>query len=176
MAIIDEPIELRAFDPSWITDAQNERSRLAERLQVALQSIEHIGSTAIPGLLAKPVLDLMLAVAPYPPDALLPAQLLGLGYEGLGEAGVSGRLYFRKRSGGAANLHVVERGGTHWVTNLAVRDYLRAHADESRRYAAVKQAALRAGPATLLAYSEAKASFLGALAARARAWHEARER
>jgi len=96
-----------------------------------------------------------------------------LGYENLGEAGVSERLYFRRRVPEAFNLHVVRRGGKHWVSNLALRDYLRTHAPARRRYAETKRHALASGQNTLLSYSEAKARVINEMLSQALEWSHA---
>ncbi len=73
-----------------------------------------------PGLIAKPIIDLMLGVDRFPPSAELQTAIERLGYEPLGEAGVPGRLYFRRRGAQHDNLHVVLKGGAHWTNNLAL--------------------------------------------------------
>ena len=96
--------------------------------------------------------------------------MVALGYEDLGDAGVPGRVYFRKRTAlRAFNLALVEEDGPLWRDNLAVRDYLRAHPDEAAAYAAAKRAAIAGGATTLLAYSAAKANVLATLVEKARA-------
>ena len=67
----------------------------------------------MPGLVSKPIIDIMLGVASYPPQNTLVESLVDLGYEFLGEADVPERLYFRLRGSQSYNVHVVEIGGTH---------------------------------------------------------------
>ena len=141
--------------------------RLSTSVGLDLRSIEHIGSTAVPGLLAKPIVDIMVGVIPFPPSASWSAAVVVLGYEALGEAGVPGRLYFRQRGRVPCNVHVVEHGGAHWVSNLALRDYLRRSPEAAARYASAKRAAIAAGATTLLTYSEAKGRVIEALVSRA---------
>jgi len=136
---------------------------MSEALRIAPVDLEHIGSTAVPGLAAKPIIDLMLGVNVYPPSPAFLQEIERLGYEPLGEAGVPGRLYFRRRSAAHANLHVVRKRGTHWLSNLALREYLRAHAGARERYARAKLAAIEAGATSLLSYSAAKATVVSSL-------------
>lgn len=165
---VDEAVEIVESRPEWPALFAAEADALRRALGVS--AVEHIGSTAVPGLAAKPIIDIQVGVA-GPPDAnQVTAPLAALGYEGLGEAGVPGRLYFRRRGAAAYNVHVVELGGSHWRANLAVRDYLRAHPYEAAEYAAQKRNALAAGAATLLAYSDHKAEFVSRLVQRALAW------
>lgn len=152
---MDEPVSLAPHDAAWSGAFDGERARLARTLDLPLDSIEHIGSTAVPGLIAKPVIDMMLAMSLPPANQLL-SRLAILGYENFGEAGVEGRVYLRLRGERDFNLHIVERGGQHWANNLALRDLLRSDAGARARYAAAKRAALAAGGARLLSYSAAK--------------------
>ena len=153
-----------------------ERDRVRLGLATASLKFEHIGSTAVPGLAGKPIVDLMLGASPTVWAALeeLRPRVVALGYEDLGEAGVPGRISFRKRTAlRAFNLALVEEGRAVWRDNLAVRDFLRAHPDEAAKYAAAKRAAIAGGATMLLAYSTAKAPALAALAEKARAWQAA---
>ncbi|MBK8229510.1 MAG: GrpB family protein [Candidatus Eisenbacteria bacterium] len=158
MSDLDEPVELEEHQPGWRDEFERRRAELAATLGVSPENVEHIGSTAVPGLPAKPILDLMLGVddlAARPGDH---DALTRLGYEAMGEAGVPGRLYFRCRGKHPTNLHLVQKNGIHWVNNLALRDYLRESADARDRYARAKRHALAGGARTLLAYSAAKAA------------------
>ncbi len=98
----------------------------------------------------------MVGVDGLPPTHVS-EELIHLGYEALGEAGVPGRFYFRRREAVSFNVHVVEREGTHWKSNLALRDYLRRYPEEVSRYEDAKVAAVLSGASSLLKYSEAKA-------------------
>ncbi len=165
---VDEPVVVVESRPEWPALFAVEADALRRVLEVS--AVEHIGSTAVAGLAAKPVIDIQIGVAGPPDAGVVGGPLAALGYEGLGEAGVPGRLYFRRRGTVAYNVHVVELGGRHWCANLAVRDYLRAHPFEAAEYAAQKRRALSAGAATLLAYSNHKAAFVADLVRRALAW------
>jgi len=168
-ADLDEDIELLPYDPHWPGSFAAERARLVAGLGLSREAIEHIGSTAVPGLAAKPVVDMMLGVPALPPTRDLLSRLGILGYQNLGEADVPGRWYLRLRGEQAVNLHVVERGGTHWTNNLALRELLRRDPDARERYARGKQAALETGGPRLLAYSAAKAPVVNELLAAAQA-------
>ena len=125
----DEPVEIVDYDPHYEGRYRAERDRVRLGLATASLKFEHIGSTAVPGLAGKPIVDLMLGASPTVWAALeeLRPRVVALGYEDLGEAGVPGRIYFRKRTAlRAFNLALVEEGGALWRDNLALRDYLRA--------------------------------------------------
>lgn len=161
-ALLDEPVTVARADSRWQQLALEEMARLRGALPDA--RLEHVGSTAVPGLDAKPVVDLLAGVADLSSPPRLPD------YESFGSAGVPGRLYFRKRNGTPFNLHVVERDGAWWRDAIALRDYLQAHPDEAAGYAAVKRAAVEAGAVTLLRYSDEKRAAVEALIERARRW------
>jgi GrpB-like predicted nucleotidyltransferase (UPF0157 family) len=170
---LNEEVDVVDYDPRWVRLFEHERERICGGISVTPCRMEHIGSTAIPGLIAKPIVDLMLGVEPFPLGSSLIFEIESLGYEALGEAGVSGRLYFRRRGAESFNLHVVRHGGDHWVSDLALRAYLLAHPAECRDYAKAKKRALGDGHRTLLSYSEAKGSVVSALISRAKVWANA---
>ncbi len=167
---LDEAVEIVDYDPRRAHAYRGERDRVRLALALATLKFEHIGSTAVPGLAGKPIVDLMAGAAPAvwaARDELRP-RIVALGYEDLGEAGVPGRLYFTRRTAlRAYNLALVEFEGKHWKANLAFRDYLRAHPDEAAAYANAKREAVAGGAKTLLAYSAAKAGVLETILAKA---------
>ncbi|MBR0773546.1 GrpB family protein [Bradyrhizobium diazoefficiens] len=160
---LDEPVSLIPYSAEWPQQFVAERTRLAMRSGLAEADIEHIGSTAVPDLPAKDIIDLMVGLHCWPPDEATTVSILGSGYEAFGEAGVPGRFYLRRRAQPAFNLHVVERSGPHWVRNLALRDYLRANGAARIRYAAIKQQIIESGTTMLLAYSRAKGAHVDQL-------------
>ena len=168
------PFEVVDPDPGWRLAFEAERERVAAALGETVVEIEHIGSTAVPGLAAKPVVDLLLGLRSL---QLEPAQVTAmerLGYEYLGEYGLPGRLFFRK--GGAQrthHVHAVEHGGEMWHRHRAFRDYLGAHPDEAAAYDADKRRAAAAA-ATRDEYWEAKQPYVDALFDRAWSWYAAR--
>jgi GrpB-like predicted nucleotidyltransferase (UPF0157 family) len=154
---IDEPVHLQAPDAEWDVIYRS----VLLHLRSALESpIEHIGSTAVPGLTAKPIIDVQVGVSNYPPHPNEIAALEALRYENCGEAGVPGRVYFRLRSIRSVNVHVVAYRGEHWRKNLALREFLRDNTAARERYAQAKRDAIAAGATHLLAYSQAKSNIL----------------
>jgi len=162
---LDEPIEIVSYRPIWPQLFIEEAALLRSALRDLAQAIEHIGSTAVPGMAAKPVVDIQIA-SEDPDKAAL--GIRGLGYEDLGEAGVPGRRYLRKRSAQSFNAHVVEPGGPLCRDNLLLRDYLRSHPAEAQAYAAHKRALFEKGATCLLEYSSGKSTFIAGLLERAR--------
>ncbi len=126
-------------DPAWPERFQQEATGLA-RILPGLVFIHHIGSTAVPGLAAKPVIDIMPVIRDIEAVAAAEPQLAAMGYEALGEFGIVGRRYFRK--GGdlrSHHLHVYGLGHPDIERHLAFRDYLRADPAERDRYGGLKQ-------------------------------------
>lgn len=160
------------YDPSWPLRFAAERRRILAAAGRSLRVIEHIGSTAVPGLGAKPILDLMGGVEHLDDAAALIEPLERLGYEYVPafEAEMPDRRYFRKGSDGARShhLHVVERGGAFWRRHLRFRDLLRADAEAARGYYALKLRLARRFGADRQGYTDAKAGFIEAVVARAR--------
>jgi GrpB-like predicted nucleotidyltransferase (UPF0157 family) len=159
-------VEVVAHDPGWSAAGAEESGRVADAL--AAVAVEHVGSTAVPGLPAKPILDLLAGLRSL---TLEPAQIRAmevLGYECLGEFGLTGRIFFYRDTDGRRthHVHAVEHGGDQWRRHVAVRDFLRAHPEEAERYAEVKRAAA-ASTAGREAYWEAKASYVEELERRA---------
>lgn len=170
--------------PSWARRYRRWARRLRPALGDAfdggiLLDLAHVGSTGVPGLLAKPTLDLMARVHPWPPPPAHEAALRGLGFVARGEHGLPGRAYYTYGSH-QVHLHVVGNESDHWARHLALRDLLRAVPEARDRYAAAKRAALEAASrradADLArrAYQDAKAGVVSALEREALTWRAAR--
>lgn len=156
---VDEPVEVVEYTNEWAITFQREHDRL--RIAVGPDvHIEHIGSTAVPGMIAKPIIDIALGMNAFPPSAGLIKTVCELGYESLGEAGVPGRHYFRYRGIVNFNVHAMQVNGSLWANNLVLRDYLRSSPAARERYAAAKREAVASGHTMLLAYSSAKGALL----------------
>lgn len=115
-------------------------------------------------MLAKPIIDIIVGV---PGTSTPEIDLEQLKYEDLGEAGVPGRRYLRRRGSTNFNIAVVDLDGAHWKANLAFRDYLRKDPRAAAEYAERKRRAIQCGATMLLAYSDHKAETIAALLQRA---------
>ena len=134
-------IEIAAYNPGWRRAFEAETAAILEACRPRVVEVHHVGSTAVPGLAAKPVLD-MLPVAAGPAEALAAApRMTALGYRYRGENGISGRFYFEKAVDGrtVAHVHMFPLGHPAIRTHLAFRDYLRAHPDAARDYERLKR-------------------------------------
>ena len=161
------------YDPGWVDAFIIE----AQALSVALRPIEitlhHMGSTSVPGLAAKPVIDILGAVKTLEALDAAGSGMVELGYEVMGAFGIEGRRYFRKTSPGGMrthHLHVYQTGSTQITRHLDFRDYLRAFPERAAAYARVKAAIIRGEHTPGLTYAEAKAGIVAELKAEAAAW------
>jgi GrpB-like predicted nucleotidyltransferase (UPF0157 family) len=156
---IDEPIHLEPHSAAWASWFAADAKELKAGLGPHLQALEHFGSTAVPGMTAKPIIDILVAPTTWPPSVAFLTSAKLLGYEHLGEAGVPGRAYLRRRADHHTNLAVVAWQGPLWRNNVSIRDFLRANPEAAARYVIAKCRAWESAT-TLLAYSSAKASFM----------------
>jgi GrpB-like predicted nucleotidyltransferase (UPF0157 family) len=130
-----DTVVLVPYDEAWPSLFVEERVRIERALGSWVEAIEHVGSTAVPGLTAKPILDIMVGVSSLRDAKRCIGPLEQLGYEYRGEAGVPGRLFFRKGNPKTHHLHVTEIGSEFWERHPVFRDYLRAHPETARNYA-----------------------------------------
>jgi GrpB-like predicted nucleotidyltransferase (UPF0157 family) len=154
-------VEIVEYDPRWALAFTDERTRLSGAIENVFDDFEHIGSTAVPGLAAKPIIDMMAAVGDLAEaDGLLPA-LNRLGYR-LVETGMRERLFLQRREFGGLgyNLHIVETST--WDNRLErqLRDYLIANPAEALRYGALKARLADDFRNDMLAYTKAKTAFI----------------
>ncbi|HKG95781.1 MAG TPA: GrpB family protein [Gemmatimonadaceae bacterium] len=161
---------LAAYDPAWADAFEEERALIAEAFGGLPARVEHVGSTSVPGLAAKPIIDILVG---RPPESALEPYvdaLVGAGYEYRGEYGIPGRHYFVRGLAPAArthHLHMVALGSALWRDHLAFRDYLRAHPEAAAAYEALKRELAARHADDRGAYSEAKAPFIRGVVAAA---------
>ena len=136
---LDEEVTLEPHDPKWAESYETEGLKLLEAFGDSVREIEHIGSTAVAGLVANPIIDVMVGVDSLEAVSHHVVSLQQIGYEYMGEAGVEERFFFRKRDGQAFDVSVVVYQGERWRRNLLFRDYLREHPEEAERYGELKQ-------------------------------------
>ena len=157
------------YHEGWPAAFEAERERLAEALGSLALGIEHYGSTSVPGLAAKTILDILIGVSPLENWQLCHAPLIGLGYDYAANAGVPGHHIFgrgRDLTERTHLVHVVLFGGDSWVGNIAFRDALRADAELRDAYLRVKQVAVEAAPDSRGRYNELKHDFIAEVKAR----------
>jgi len=162
-----------AYDPAWPALFQTLASDLRDALGPVARRIDHIGSTAVPGLAAKPIIDIQISVASFKPEAAFRVPLQRLGYRFRADNPERTKRYFRESPGTRrTHIHVRRYGSWNEQFALLFRDYLRAHPDAAARYAALKQELARqfSLPEERHLYVEAKDPFIWATMRDADAW------
>ena len=161
-------IEIVEYNPGWPRLFERESAAIREACGPRVVEVHHVGSTAVPGLAAKPVLDIM-PVAAGPAEALeAVSRMTSLGYRYRGENGIAGRCYFDKAVDGrdVAHVHMFPAGHPAIRTHLAFRDYLRTHPQAARDYERLKRTLAVKHRNNREAYTDAKAAFIeGTIAA-----------
>jgi GrpB-like predicted nucleotidyltransferase (UPF0157 family) len=134
-------VELVSHQKAWKTLFESEEKLICGALGDLVLAIEHVGSTSIEGIKAKPIIDIMVGVRRLSDVEKCIAPLEQIGYEFRGEQGIAGRPFFRKGTFQASTHHlsVVEYGGEIWKKHLSFRNYLRANAEAAREYDALKK-------------------------------------
>jgi GrpB-like predicted nucleotidyltransferase (UPF0157 family) len=151
------------YDLDWPLLFLEEQRRLAEVLGGVAKAIEHYGSTAVPGMRAKPILDIMVGVDPVENWEKCRLPLEELGYDYAEKAGVPGHYIFgrgRDLSERTHLLHVVKYLGSSWITGLALRDRLRGDPQLCTEYVREKERAIAIASEGRARYNELKGPYL----------------
>jgi len=162
------------YDPAWPALFEQERTRLQHVLGSMVLTIEHVGSTAVPGLAAKPIIDLLVGVRSLTEARSCctePLQALGYAYLAEYESWLPGEMLFRKGAPGpwTHHVHVMEPSGARWEELILIRDYFRRHREIASAYASLKRALALVFEEDIAGYRNAKRPFLQAVLAKARA-------
>jgi len=156
-----QPIVVVAYNPDWPKVFAALRGRVAGVLGDLALAVEQVGSTAVPGLAAEPIVDLDVLI---PSTADLPAavdRLATLGYVHQGDLGVAGREAFIQPPGTPRHhLYVCALGNEEYRRHVSCRDYLRAHPEAAAAYGALTRSAARRFRDDREAYTEAKSAFV----------------
>jgi GrpB-like predicted nucleotidyltransferase (UPF0157 family) len=166
-----EPVVVAPYDPAWPATFARIRERIAPALGELAVGIEHVGSTAVPGLDAKPIVDLDVVVRPEQDLAVVVERLAALGYEHLGDLGILEREAFRAPAGDDLprhHLYVCPAGSAALSAHLILRDELRADPETASEYGALKRDLAARYHADRDAYTEGKTHFITAVLLRVR--------
>ncbi|MEU9741176.1 GrpB family protein [Micromonospora chersina] len=139
-------VQVQMYDPSWPERYAEEAELLTRALAGSLLAVEHVGSTAVPGLAAKPVIDILAAVQDFNefPALVERLQKIGYTYTPESEADDPSRRVFRKGPEDLTrlrthHLHVTEQGSDYWRRLVAFRDHLRANPEDAASYVTLKR-------------------------------------
>jgi GrpB-like predicted nucleotidyltransferase (UPF0157 family) len=155
---------------------ENEAKAIERAIGCGTIQLHHIGSTAIPGILAKPIIDLLGTVSTLSWVDAKAYGLENLGYEGMGPHGIEGRRYFRKFDGSGTrthHLHVFAEDSEHVERYLAFRDYLIAHPTVAKEYSALKERLASGKVPVRGVYNDGKDPFVSRVSRQAVDWFRA---
>jgi GrpB-like predicted nucleotidyltransferase (UPF0157 family) len=168
----DQPVIVIAdYDPGWPLRFAELGSRLRQGLGLGAVRIDHIGSTAVPGLAAKPVIDIQVSVERLEPAAPFRDPLQDLGFTWRAGNADRTKRYFRERPGQPrTHIHVRQAGSFSEQFPLLFRDFLRVHREAAAGYEAVKRRLAARYPHDRQAYTDAKAQIVWDIIQRADDW------
>ena len=164
------PVTVVDYDPQWPIIYAAEQVLLLSRTGSHFTELEHIGSTAVPGQRAKPIIDMMAAIHSLDELSAFQPGLEFLGY-GLFDTGMCNRYFFRRQdaSGQVFHLHIVELSTWSERKERLLRDYLLEHPEAVKAYGEVKTELAQTHPEDSHAYTEAKTDFIQSVINKARA-------
>ena len=155
------PIIIEEYDPQWPQRFDAIRSRIAPVLGTFAAAIEHVGSTAVPGLAAKPIIDIDVLLKSTEDLLEVIAKLKAVGYEHEGTLGVPGRDAFKAPAHDIHHhLYICSNPGTEFFRHIAFRDYLRAHPEDAEDYTRLKRSLAGKFSIDREAYTQAKTDFI----------------
>jgi GrpB-like predicted nucleotidyltransferase (UPF0157 family) len=166
-----EPIALAHASTEWPGEFEQLRARLAAALGTGVR-IEHVGSTSIPGIAAKPIIDIQVSVPDVTDEARFVPQIESVGVPLRMREPDLGHLYFRNSDPRTVHIHVCEAGSKWERVHLLFRDYLRAHPGAARAYEELKRAAAATYRHDRIAYTESKGPFVDSILSEAEEWAE----
>jgi GrpB-like predicted nucleotidyltransferase (UPF0157 family) len=167
--LLASKVEIVDYNPAWPKIYAAEREILLARTDPHFVRFEHVGSTAIPGQRAKPIIDMMVAINKLDELAAFQAALVELGYE-LFDVGMHERYFFRKQAanGQVFHLHIIELSSWAERHERLMRDYLLEHPEAVVAYGELKAGLAKTYAEDSLAYTEAKTTFIQDIVDRAR--------
>ncbi len=163
-----DPVIIVDYDPAWPNVFQFLRSKVCEVLGEVAVSVEHVGSTSVPGLAAKPIIDIDVVVESRDEIAQAISRLAKIGYVHLGDLGIPGREAFSAPPNTPEHhLYVCAREAAELRRHLAFRDYLRRNPAAARQYAELKRGLAHCCGTDRDAYTQAKTGFITGILDRA---------
>ena len=149
-----------AYDSDWANLFLEEEGRLRDALGEIILDIQHVGSTAVPGLDSKPIIDIGIAIRHFEQGLDTIHAMAELGYNFRGEVGVPGRHFFINGRPRTHHVHMSEITNDDWLQRLKFRDILRNQPDIAKQYAELKTALAQQFPNDITAYSNGKTEFI----------------
>lgn len=171
--VVTYKVELHPPNPAWPAMYEAEAARLRGVWGEHLLAMHHAGSTSIPGIMAKPIIDFLVVVDDTRYVDERSDAMIALGYEALLEFGIPGRRFFRRLVEGVRtyNVQVFPAGHIEIARMLDFRDYLRAHPEDAKAYEALKLDLAARFPYDVTTYAEHKSDFVEEILRKAREEH-----
>ncbi|MDZ8051432.1 MAG: GrpB family protein [Aulosira sp. ZfuVER01] len=166
-------VEVVPHDPTWRVKFEHESKLVASALGDNVIAIHHIGSTAIPHIYAKPIIDILVEVKDIAKVDKQNSQMAVLGYKAMGEFGLPGRRFFRKHDETGTrthHVHTFEINFSGVQRHLAFRDYMIAHPEEANKYSELKRQLAKQYPDDINGYIDGKDGFIKDREKRALEW------
>jgi GrpB-like predicted nucleotidyltransferase (UPF0157 family) len=167
-------VEVVPHDPNWRDVFDVESKSVADALGENVVNVHHIGSTAIQGIYAKPIIDLLVEVKDIVKVDGRSSSMESLGYEVvMGEFGIPGRRYFRKDNQEGVrthHIHTFKVSSEQVKRHLAFRDYMIAHPEDAQRYSKLKRRLAREYPTNIDGYMDGKDGFIKEMDMKAVQW------
>lgn len=160
LGLKDNLVVLKEYSDQWPVLFHQEQQRILHALEVLAPAVEHIGSTAIPGMPAKPIVDIAVGIENprFIQDAIDLLQTID--YISKGEMGIPGREFFTLGNPISYHLHLVQLNGPIWSEHLLFREKLTTDADLASRYVEIKKDLAARYPSNRKAYTVGKANFI----------------
>ena len=162
-------------DPSWSGRYEVESGRIARALGPNAVAVHHIGSTAIPNIYAKPIIDMLVEVGDIDQVGARNPAMEALGYEAMGEFGIEGRRYFRKDNEAGIRTHqahIFMCGSPQIERHLDFRDFLLEHPEWAERYSELKRRLAKVHSDDIEGYMDGKDPFIKEVGRRAATWRK----
>jgi len=156
-------VHMVPHDPNWRQKFQQEAERVSAAAGSNVVAVHHVGSTAIPAIYAKPIIDLLLVVRDLAALDERQPMMEALGYEARGEYGIPGRRFFRRdneHGDRTHQIHAFEDGSPQIARHLAFRDYMIAHPEAAEAYSDLKRDLAAKYPEDIEAYMDGKDEFI----------------
>ena len=166
-------VEVVPYHPRWLVLFKEEEALLGKWFHEDEVLIHHIGSTSVPGLSAKPIIDVLLETVSIKLIDEATPMFEEAGYESKGENGIPGRRYFQKvdkQGNHLYHVHAFEKGNPEVQRHLVFRDYLRAHSEQAKKYGEIKEKAAAKHPDNIEAYMDEKDPYIKLIEQQAYVW------
>lgn len=169
-------VEVIPYDLRWQDAFVAAAKEISVALGETIAAIHHIGSTAIPNIYAKPIIDILVEVNDLAQVEARNAAMEALDYEAMGEFGIAGRRFFRKHNAmgdRTHHVHIFEEGSPESDRHLAFRDYMIAHPESAQQYSQLKRSLAAKFPNHRESYMDGKDSFIREKEQQALKWRNA---